>query len=61
LDPVANGFQNPVVSNVSRQEYIGRPIGGAYELTLELSPDVNIERIERIQVLLQSNYWVRQN
>jgi len=60
LDPASNGFQSPVVSSIARQEFAGRPLGGAYELVLELTPDVRPERIERIQVLLQSDYWVRQ-
>jgi len=60
LDPVSNGFNRSDVANVSRSEFVDRPIGGAYELTLRLTPDVNVERIERIQVLTQTNYWVRQ-
>jgi hypothetical protein len=61
LDPVTNGFNRPDVSNVARMELHGRPIGGAYQLTLQLSPDVRIERIERIQLLVQTEYWVRQD
>lgn len=61
LDPVANAFANPIVASVARQEFVGRPLGGAYELILELTPDVRVERIERIQLLLQTSYWVRQN
>jgi hypothetical protein len=60
LDPVSNGFNRTDVVNVSRMELQGRPLGGEYQLTLELTPDVRVERIERIQVLLQTDYWVRQ-
>jgi hypothetical protein len=60
LDPVTNGFNRSDVANVSRSEFIDRPIGGSYELTLHLSPDVNVERIERIQLLAQTSYWVKQ-
>jgi hypothetical protein len=60
LDPVSNGFNRSDVANVERTEFADRPIGGAYELTLRLTPDVNVERIERIQVLTQTGYWVRQ-
>lgn len=60
LDPVSNGFARQDVAAISRPELVGRPIGGAYELTLRLTPDVNIERIERIQLLAQTEYWVRQ-
>jgi len=60
LDPVANGFNRPDVVNIVRSEFSNRPIGGSYELTLRLSPGTNIERIERIQLLTQAAYWVRQ-
>jgi hypothetical protein len=60
LDPVSNGFNRSDVSNVARMEFVSQPIGGAYELTLRLTPDVNVERIERIQLLAQTEYWVRQ-
>jgi hypothetical protein len=60
LDPVTNGFNRPDVLNVARSEFQGRPIGGAWELTLRLTPDVNVERISRIQLLVQTAYWVRE-
>ncbi len=61
LDPVSNGFSRADVQNVTRFELRGRPIGGAYTLTLELTPDVRVEMIERLQLLIQTSYWVRQN
>jgi hypothetical protein len=60
LDPVSNGFNRADVAAASRVEFVNRPIGGAYELTLYLSPDVRVEQIERIQLLTQTAYWVRQ-
>jgi alpha-tubulin suppressor-like RCC1 family protein len=60
LDPVANGFNEVTVGNVARHELAGRPLGGAYELILELTPDVRIDRIDRIQLLAETDYWVRQ-
>ena len=60
LDPVVNSFNEPTVANVARHEFAGRPVGGAYELILELTPDVRVERIERIQLLAETDYWVRQ-
>jgi hypothetical protein len=60
LDPVSNGFNTPMVANITRREFAGRPMGGAYELILELPRDVRVENIERIQILAQSDYWVRQ-
>lgn len=61
LDPIANSWTVPIVSNVARAELAGRPIGGAYELILQLTPDIRLERIERIQILTETEYWVRQD
>jgi hypothetical protein len=60
LDPVSNGFNLPTVTNVARRELAGRPLGGSYELELELTPDVRVDRIERIQILAETESWVRQ-
>jgi alpha-tubulin suppressor-like RCC1 family protein len=60
VDPVTHGFNTGLVSSAARMEYAGRPVGGAYELILELTPDIRIDRIERVQLLAQSDYWVRQ-
>ncbi len=60
LDPTGNGFAKPYVANVARTEFAGRPIGGAYRLELEVTPDVRLDRIDRIQVLARSTYWVKQ-
>ena len=61
VDPVSRNFNTPELSSVARPEYAGRPLGGAYELILELTPDVRVERIERIQLLTETDYWVRQD
>jgi hypothetical protein len=60
VDPIANGFNAPAVAVVARRELGGRPLGGAYELELELTPDVQVERIDRLQLLAEVDYWVRQ-
>ena len=60
LDPLANGWSKPFVSAVARSEYADRPFGGTYELVFQLGPEVTLSHIERIQVLLESNYWVKQ-
>jgi hypothetical protein len=60
LDPLSNGLNMPIVSNAARDELTGRPLGGAYQLILRLTPDIRVERIERIQVLAEMRYWVRQ-
>jgi hypothetical protein len=60
LDPIANGYASPFVAAVARGELFGRPIHGAYELILELGPELRPERIERVQLLVENEYWVRQ-
>jgi hypothetical protein len=61
LDPVSRGWNVGEVQAVARTELAGRPLGGVYELTLALTPDVRLSRIERIQLLTSVDYWVRQH
>ncbi|MGE5788826.1 MAG: hypothetical protein ACM3ZE_29830, partial [Myxococcales bacterium] len=61
LEPVTNSWNMPYVSNVARGELFGRPAAGNYELVLEITPDVRLDRIERIQLLVEQDYWVKQN
>ncbi len=61
LDPLAKNFSDPTVNNVARREFLGRPIDGSYELTLQLDPDVDLEAIQSIQLLVDTSYWVAQN
>jgi len=60
LDPLTRGWNTPEVQSAARTELMGRPMGGTYELILELSPDVRPERIDRVQILTSTDYWVRQ-
>jgi hypothetical protein len=60
LDPIVNGWNETYVSNVQRHEFRERPLDGSYELELEVTPDVQLDRIERVQVLTETNYWVRE-
>jgi hypothetical protein len=60
LDPIMNSWNTPYVSSVARGELFGRPVGGSYDLILELSPDVRLERIQQVQLLVETEYWVRQ-
>lgn len=60
LDPVSNTWTVPLVSNIARQELLERPLSGQYELVIELTPDVRLDRVERIQLLAETNYWVAQ-
>jgi hypothetical protein len=45
---------------VARFELLERPVGGAYQLDLETPPEVRLDRIDRLQVLAQTNYWIQQ-
>jgi hypothetical protein len=60
LDPVVQGWNSPLANAIARHELAERPINGTYELTLHLTPDVRIDRIERVQLLIETDYWVRQ-
>ncbi|MDX2054204.1 MAG: SBBP repeat-containing protein [Polyangiaceae bacterium] len=60
LNPTTHNLKDSSVANVARQEFFGRPVDGDYELTIELTPDVRLERIERVQLLTEQDYWVRQ-
>lgn len=60
LDPLQDGWQTSYVAPIARSELVDRPIGGQYELTIDLAPEVRYERIERVQLLQGSKYWVSQ-
>jgi hypothetical protein len=60
LDPVANGFSKPYVAAVARSELRDRPVGGTYELELELGPEVVLSQLQSVQVLTETAYWVKQ-
>ncbi len=61
LEPVGTSWNMPFVSNVARGELFGRPVAGTYELFFEITPDVRLDRIERVQILAEQDYWVRQS
>lgn len=60
LDPIANSWTTPYVASVARGELFGRPVNGSYELIIEISPEVRLERLEQVQLLIETDYWVRQ-
>ena len=60
LDPLSNGWSKPYVTAVARTELVDRPFGGAYRLDFQLSPEVVLSRIERVQILLDYAYWVKE-
>lgn len=60
LDPLTHGWNLPFVTSAGRQELVGRPLGGDYALTIDIPPGTRLDRVERIQVLLETDYWVRQ-
>jgi hypothetical protein len=60
LDPVTISWETGFVSNVAKGELQGRPVGGSYELIIDVPRDVVLSRIERVQLLLEMDYWVAQ-
>ena len=61
LDPLKDGWNTTYISAVSRTELQLRPLGGAYELEFVITPEIDIDRIERVQLLIGSTYWVKQD
>jgi hypothetical protein len=60
LDPIVNAWSEPYVASVARSELSVRPLGGSYEIQFDLGPEVVLERIQRVQLLLGTSYWVSQ-
>lgn len=60
LDPISNSWTKPFVAQVARTEYLDRPVAGAYSATFTLGPEVTLGRIDRVQVLSEFAYWVKQ-
>jgi len=61
LDPLKDGWNTSYISAVARTELRLRPLGGAYELEFVITPEIDIDRIERVQLLIGSTYWVKQD
>lgn len=60
LDPLKDGWSTSYIGAVARSELELRPMGGAYELEFPVTPDLVLEHIERVQLLVGSESWVRQ-
>jgi hypothetical protein len=60
LDPVSNGFATSYVSAVARADLQNRPLAGQYTIELELTPDVQLNQIQSVQILAQTHYWERE-
>jgi hypothetical protein len=60
LDPLKDGWSTSYISAVARTELELRPLGGAYELEFVVSPELLLNRIERVQLLVGSSSWVKQ-
>ncbi|MBL8718625.1 MAG: hypothetical protein JNL79_21770 [Myxococcales bacterium] len=59
LDPLAESFTKPYVDATTRFELTDRPVGGAYQIELLVGPEVQLNRIERVQVLMETTYWAK--
>ena len=60
LDPLKDGWSTSYIAPVARSEWQLRPLGGTYEIELNVTPDVVIDRIDRVQLLVGSTSWVKQ-
>lgn len=60
LDPLKDGWGSSYISAVARSEFFYRPLGGEYLLDVEAGEDMRLERIERVQFLVGTSYWVQQ-
>ncbi len=55
-------WSNPYISNAVRSEYIDRPLGGSYELDLNIDrdPDVFLQNLQGVQLLYTFSFWSKQ-
>jgi hypothetical protein len=60
LDPLRNGWSTDFIGTVARTEYELRPLGGAYVLDFPVGPEVVLANIQRVQILVGSTAWVKQ-
>ena len=60
LDPLKDGWSTDFISAIARTEFELRPLGGAYVLQFPVAPEVVLSRIQRVQLLVGSSAWVRQ-
>lgn len=58
-DPLTESFAKPYIAAVARDEFVDRPLGGAYDLDFIVGPELRLDRIERLQLLFEESYWVR--
>jgi hypothetical protein len=60
LDPLKDGWSTSFISGIARTEYELRPLGGAYVLEFPVGPEVVLQRLQRVQILIGSSAWVKQ-
>jgi hypothetical protein len=60
LDPLRDGWSTSYISPIARSELTVRPLGGDYVIEFAVTPEIVLPRIERVQVLVGSSSWVKQ-
>lgn len=60
LDPLQDGWATTNISAIARTEYEGAPVGGGYELSFAVPPEVVLSSIQYVQIMLGSDAWVAQ-
>lgn len=58
LDPLVEAWSKPYVAATERRELTDRPVAGAYLVEFALSPAVVLDAVERVQILMDTSYWV---
>ena len=61
LDVSQNAWGKPFIEATARSELVGRPFNGSYVLEILGDASTRFDRIESVQILHGSSYWVLQN
>jgi hypothetical protein len=60
LDPLKDGWSTSYIAPLTRSEFTLGPLGGSYELDFKVPPEVILSNIQRVQILVGSTAWVKE-
>jgi hypothetical protein len=60
VDSLVHNFSDNIVGAVARSEFNERPVGGSYQLEIEMGPEFRLDHLDRVQLLVGTSYWVAQ-
>ena len=58
VDVFEDGWNTEYLSGASRTEFSERSVGGRYMLDLELTPDIRLDRLEKVEFVIGASHWV---